>query len=219
MDLDTEVETLSAIYGDAVKYTDSTLECTVTEKVEDNSQIVTGSLTITFTLPADYPTTLPSFTLKSDETYIQKGTDEIRQTLQDIIDTEFSCLFELVDKMKDMLIALLDGHTTWLNEEAVRKEKAEQDEAEKQFIGASKQTFEQWWKGKEAERKITMKRIKEEKDEEVNRKKGRITGKQFFMNNPRMAEQADADVKNEEEIDNKLKEQGVDLDMFDDLDV
>ncbi|KAL7715293.1 RWD domain-containing protein [Entamoeba marina] len=164
MDIDTEVETLSAIYGDDVTYEDNTLCVILSETVEDNAQVVEGKLTIKFSISEDFPEVVPS-----------------------------------VDKIKDSLIEIIRDYTVFLSEEALRIEKQEEDERERQFIGSAKKTFNEWWKDKEKERKMILQQIKQEKDDEAQRKKGRLTGKQFFLNNPQ-----------------KLIEQGVDLELFTD---
>ncbi|EKE37680.1 hypothetical protein ENUP19_0311G0005 [Entamoeba nuttalli] len=215
MDIQTEVETLSAIYGDKVSYENNVLSCTIEETVDENLQIVKGSITIKFTIPEDYPETHPTFVLETEEDFINQKIERIEKNIEEIIEEEFTCLFELVDQVKDMVIEILKEQVIFLNEEIVRKEKEEERAREREFIGTTKKTFEEWWKDKEKERKITIEKIKKEKEAEMNRKKGRMTGKEFFMNNPRMAEQLKEENNEEEEkVEETLKEQGVDLEMF-----
>ncbi|EDR27828.1 RWD domain-containing protein, putative [Entamoeba dispar SAW760] len=219
MDIQTEVETLNAIYGDKVNYENNILSCTIEEIVDENLQIVKGEITIKFTIPEDYPETHPTFVLESKEDFIVQKFERIEKNIKQIIEEEFTCLFELVDRVKDMVIEILKEQVIFLNEEIIRKEKEEEKAREKEFIGSTKKTFEEWWKDKEKERKITLEKIKREKEAEINRKKGRMTGKEFFMNNPRMVEQLkEENIRKEEEEEEKveetLKEQGVDLEMF-----
>lgn len=184
---------------------------------------VCGSILVTFIIDDNFPETLPGFELSSEEEFLAPSLTELEDIVRNIIENEYSCLFEIVDKLKDKLIELLERRVVYLEEEKVRQEKAEEAAREAEFVGTAKKTFEEWWSDKEKERKVTLEQIKKEKEEEANRKKGRITGKQFFMNNPRMAEQMkkgiEKEEEKEEEIATQLEEQGVDLDMFTEVDI
>lgn len=112
-----------------------------------------------------------------------------------------------------MLIETLVEYTVELNKEIEEQEKKEQEERERQFIGTSKMSFQEWWASKEKERDKIINQIKKRKEAEAERKKGRLTGKQFFMNSKRRISNEAEDMR-EADINNKLKDQGVDLDVF-----
>ena len=218
MDIETEVETLKSIYEDCINYENNQLQCKIKDEREENQIKIEGEITITFQIPEAYPEELPTFVLDSEEGYIINEFEKIEEEIREIIDNEFTCIFELVDKVKEMLGEIMNNQMNAINEEIIEKEKEEERKREEEIYGTTNKTFDEWWKEKEKERDKLIEKIKKEKEGEMNRKKGKLTGKQIFMNNPRLHEQ----FKEEEnkEIEKTLEEQGVELEMFtDDLDI
>lgn len=212
MDIETEVETLRDIYGDMVNYEENKLKCRIEEEVENELDILKGCIDIIFTISEGYPDVLPTFELDSEDVFIINEFERIEGELTEIIETEFSCIFELVDKLKEIISEIINNEIERRREEALEKEREEERRLEAEFEGNTRRTFDEWWAEKEKVKKSILARIEKEKEQEINRKKGRITGKQFFLNKSHSGQGIETD----QTIEKTLEEQGVDLDAFGD---
>ena len=215
MDIESELETLRDIYGDLISYENQILTCKISEEVENVLDVLTGNIEINFTIADDHPETLPTFELESEDIFIINEFERIENELKEIIENEFTCIFELIDKVKELLVEITNNEIERKREEALEKEREEERRLEAEFEGNAKRTFDEWWKEKEKDRAKIIERIKKEKESEINRKKGRLTGKQFFLNKSHSAG-TENEVIEEENIEKTLEEQGVDLDAFGD---
>ena len=215
MDIESELETLQDIYGDLIQYENNILTCKINEEVENELDVLEGHIEINFTIAEDYPETLPTFELESEDIFVINAFERIEDELKEIIENEFTCIFELVDKVKELLIEIINEEIERKRQEEREKELEEERRLEEEFEGNAKRTFDEWWKEKEKDRAKIIERIKKEKESEINRKKGRLTGKQFFLNKSHSAG-TETEVIEEENIEKTLEEQGVDLDAFGD---
>ena len=203
--------------------TDNELLIPLEETAEVINVSLTKSMNVKFQIPESYPDTLPTVKMESDDDFLKGKIPSLEEETMEWIDTELSssCLFGIVDKIKDRLIELIQEEIKFNANEEERLKKKKEDEFEKQFIGAAKQTFEEWYASRQKEVRITVEQLKREKEAEIKRKSGRLTGKEYFMRNAKnrnileSAELKDIDKKEDmNEIFEKLSEQGVDFELF-----